>query len=118
MTDDRIDFAPLDPTEDPQRFDRIVGAIAERAAEELAARRLKANVFGQVVHWWKPLLAAAAITGIVSISALARLQDSAPESETEIGLAEAIGVPEQVADWIRNEDAPTPAELLVTLEDG
>ena len=58
----------------------------------------------------------AAIVGIVSIGALARFQASTGGAETEAGLAEAIGMPQQIAEWVLAEDIPTPTELLVVLE--
>lgn len=118
MSDDRIDFSALDPTDDPERFEQIVSAVTEGAVTLLESRRAEATVFSQVVQWWKPLLAAAAITGVISIGTLAEVEVSTPETESEIGLAEAIGVPVQIADWIWSDEAPTPAELFVTLEDG
>lgn len=115
MTDDRTDFSALDPTRD-ERFEEIVHSITAGAARELAARRARASVVGQVALWWRPLLAAAAIAGIVSITTLARVQVAAPDETTDVGLAEAIGVPSQIADWVRSDEPPTPTELLVTLE--
>ncbi|MGD8868608.1 MAG: hypothetical protein PVI01_13305 [Gemmatimonadales bacterium] len=116
MNDERIDFSGLDPTQDAERFGAIVRSIAAAAAGELAARRARASVVGQVASWWRPLLAAAAIVGIVSIGALARLGTSTATAETEAGLAEAIGMPQQIAEWVLAEDVPTPTELLVVLE--
>jgi negative regulator of sigma E activity len=118
MTDERIDFSGLDPTADAERFDDIVDSIGEAAAPALAARRARAGVFGQVSGWWRPLLAAAAIAGIVSAATLAGVQTPAVESEEELGLAEAIGVPQQIAQWVRSDEVPEPAELLLALEDG
>lgn len=116
MSDERIDFSGLDPTQDAERFDTIVRSIGVAAAGELAARRARASVVGQVASWWRPLLAAAAIVGVVSIGALARLESSTGTTETEAGLAEAIGMPQQIAEWVLTEDVPTPTELLVVLE--
>lgn len=116
MTEDRIDFSPLDPTRESEKFEEIVRSITAAAARELAARSAQTGVVGQVALWWRPLLAAAAITGIVSLVALARLETAASAETTELGLAEAIGVPTQVAEWVRGDELPTPTELLVTLE--
>jgi hypothetical protein len=116
MTDERIDFSALDPTAEAERFEEIVGRIGASAAPALAARRAQASVFGQVAGWWRPLLAAASIAGIVSAATLALVQGSALESEAEIGVAEAIGVPEQIAQWVRSDESPDPSELLIALE--
>ncbi len=112
MTDDRIDFSPLDPTRDPERFDGLVRSILGAASTQLADRRARATVFGQVSLWWRPLLAAAAITGVVALAALARLEDSAQPAVAETGLAEALGVPDPIAEWVRSDQVPTPAELI------
>ncbi len=116
MTDDRIDFSPLDPTGDAERFDGVVRSIMEAAGPGLASRQGRASVFGQVGLWWRPLLAAAAITGIVALAALARLEDSAQSAAAQSGLAEALGVPDPIAEWVRSDQVPTPAELLIGLE--
>ncbi len=116
MTDDRIDFSPLDPTRDPERFDGIVRSIVGAASTELADRRARATVFGQVSLWWRPLLAAAVITGIVALAALASLEDSDQPAAASTGLAEALGVPDPIAEWVRSDQVPTPAELLIGLE--
>lgn len=116
MSDERIDFASLDPTRDAKRFDAIVSSITTAAAGELASRGARASVVGQVASWWRPLLAAAAIVGIVSIGALARLGTSAAETEADVALSEAIGMPQQIAEWVLTDDVPTTTELLVVLE--
>jgi hypothetical protein len=116
MTDNRIDFSALDPLQEKERFERKVRSITAAAGPELAARRARASVFGQVAGWWRPLLAAAAITGIVSIAALAQSEGTAGQSEAEIGVAEAIGMPQQIAQWMRSDELPTAAELLIELE--
>ncbi|UCC84969.1 MAG: hypothetical protein JSW46_08675 [Gemmatimonadota bacterium] len=117
MTDERIDFSALDPTADGDRFEEKVERINAVVAPALAVRRASASVFGQVAGWWRPLLAAAAIAGVVSAATLALVEGPALESESEIGVAEAIGVPEQIAQWVRSEELPDPSELLIALEE-
>ena len=114
---DRTDFAGLDPTSDPERFEDIVASIMAAASDELEARRYRSNALGQVVGWWRPLLAAAALTGIVSVAALASVDTDPQTLESQIGIAEAIGMPEQIAEWVRSDEVPEPAELWLTLED-
>ncbi len=117
MTDDRIDFSPLDPARDAERFDGVVRSILAAAGPTLAARRSRAGVFGQVGLWWRPLLAAAAITGIVALATLAGIEDAIQPSPAPTGLAEALGVPEQIAEWVRSDQAPAPVELLIGPEE-
>ena len=117
MTDQRIDFSALDPTAERERFDEAVGRINAAVAPALAARRARAGVFGQVAGWWRPLLAAAAIAGIVSAATLALVEGPVVEGDSQTGVAEAIGVPEQIAEWVRSDETPDPSELLIALEE-
>lgn len=116
MTERPIDFAPLDPRTDPERFDRLVRSIGESARPELSARQARNSVFTQLSDWRRPLLVAAAIMGIASVGTLTRVED--PDAATEVGVAEAIGVPETIAGWVRSGETPTTAELLIAWENG
>jgi hypothetical protein len=116
MNEERFDFSALDPTREPERFETVVRSISAAATPELAARRARANVFGEVAGWWRPLLAAAAVIGFVSAGAITRWGPTDDAAVADVGVAEAMGVPEQVAQWVRSDELPTPAELLVTLE--
>lgn len=114
---ERIDLGPLDPMADEDRFEEKVASIMSAAGEELATRRYRRNALGQVAVWRRPLLAAAAIVSIASLAALATIDTGTGATDTETGIAEAIGVPTQVAQWLRSDELPEPAELLLTLED-
>lgn len=116
MREDRIDFSSLDPTVDQVRFEEAVASIIRAAEPKLAARRDRASVFGQVVGLWRPLLAAAAVAGIVFAAVLSNLGDTSSVSN-DFGVAEALGVPESVAAWVRSDELPSTTELLVTLEE-
>jgi hypothetical protein len=117
MSDERIDFSSLDPTLNAERFETAVRAIGAAAGAELGRRRARSSVVGQVGLWWKPLLAAAAITGIVSAGALLRFQASPSSDLQDVGIAEAIGMPDPVAEWVRSGEVPTTAELIEAMED-
>jgi hypothetical protein len=110
---ERVDLGPLDPTADRQRFEEKVAAIMAAAGEELTARRYRHNALGQVAVWRRPLLAAAAVVGIVSAAALATIDTPSSATEADTGLAEAIGVPAQVAEWLSSDELPGLAELLM-----
>ncbi len=111
MNEERIDFSPLDPTQDQAGFDRVVESVMERAAEELAIRKVSSGPLAQLVRWKRPMLAAAAGIAMVSVGILWQVQDaSLPEEST--GIAEAIGVPSLLAQGIRNNEMPTTAELF------
>lgn len=117
MTDDRIDFSPLDPTRDKARFDAIVGSTVDRAAGELRARASRDDTLAQLATWHRPMLAAAVlVTVIVSTVMLTlRREGSAPATA---GIAEAAGVPDDFAEWLRAGQMPDAAELLMVFEDG
>lgn len=118
MSEERIDFSPLDPTRDPERFEEVVSAISLRAAAELAARRAGAGVFEQISRWWRPMLAAAAVTGIISIGTLTQIDASEAQTTNDPSFSMALGVPEQLAQWVESDELPTTAELLLSLEVG
>jgi hypothetical protein len=116
MDDDRIDFSTLDPTQDRARFDELVASIMEKAEDELGVRRASTSALSQLVRWRRPMLAAAAVIAMVSVGILWQVQ--APESEEEsTGIAEAIGVPNLLAQGIRNNDMPTTAELFEAFQE-
>ena len=117
MTDDRIDFSPLDPSADKQHFEEIVQSITARAAPALAARRVRSSFIAEVVYWRRPMLAAAAVILIVSATALVRIESPTRPPELEPGVAEAIGVPATLARWVTTDEVPTPAQLVAGLEE-
>ena len=115
--DNPINFASIDPTADPAAFDRRVEAIIARAATELAARRVRANPVLQLASWRRPMLAAAALVAVVSATILTRIQvpQPIPQIETD-GIAEAVGIPQPLAQWIWNDSLPSTADLYVAFE--
>lgn len=115
MNDDRIDFGSLDPLRDSERVERALRKIALRAAPLLAARRTPRTAFQQVARWRRPMLAAAAVIMIASVSALLRFGGSSTES-TPPTVAEVVGVPSTLAGWVRSDSLPTPGEIVVSLE--
>lgn len=113
MTEEPVDFSPLDPTASAARFDAIVGAVMRQATSELRRRRIRHTVTGQIYRWRRPMLAAAAATAIVSGAAL--WQTRSQGATTESGVAEALGVPTQLAGWVRDNTVPSPEQLLFSL---
>lgn len=116
MNDERVDFGPLDPRSDPDRFGRVVRSIIETAEPELSVRRARASVFSQLSDWRRPLLAAAAVFGIISLGTLTQVEAPGSVAQDEMGVAEAVGVPETIASWVRSGETPSTAELLIVLE--
>jgi len=116
MNEERIDFTPLDPRRGAGAYERQVAAIVEAAGAELAVRRARSSVFFQLADWRRPLLAAAAIAAVISAATLAAFRLPADAAEAQSGVAEALGVPETIATWVRSDETPTTAELLLALE--
>jgi anti-sigma-K factor RskA len=114
MNDERLDLRALDPTRDPERFERAVGRIMDRAALPLAARRARLTAVGQVTRWWRPMLAVAAALAIVALGVLTRVD---PAAATEPGVAEAIGIPTTVATWMVTAETPTAAQVYTAFEE-
>lgn len=117
MADDPLDLSPLDPTTDHARLERRLADIATAAATPLAARRVRAvtGVLAALPRWRRPMLAAAAVVALVSIAALARID--VPSRSNATGVAEAIGVPQGLATWVRADSTPDPAQLLTALRE-
>ncbi len=115
--DNPIGFASIDPTADPLEFDRRVEAIIALAATELAARRVRSNPILQLALWRRPVLAAAAVLAVVSATILTQVQvpQTVAPIETD-GIAEAVGIPQQMARWIWNGSLPSTADLYVTFQ--
>ena len=109
--ENRIDLSPLDPTADPARFDRIVGSIVSGAASALQRRRTQNNVVGEISRWRRPMLAAAAAAAILSFVTLQTLPTAEQDFESTGTIAEAVGVPSHLAEWVDQERLPTAGEL-------
>ncbi|MGH7567305.1 MAG: hypothetical protein ACREK2_10790 [Gemmatimonadota bacterium] len=112
MTDERIDLSPLDPARDPDRVERIMGAVRAGIAGS-----------GSIEPWtaplaraWIPALLAAAIAGLLAVSAPRSLEQPAPTAGTADPLAISIGVPAPIARWAASEEPPSAAEVLAAME--
>jgi hypothetical protein len=60
------------------------------------------------------MLAAAAVLLLVSVAALARLDATPTTADPSAEIAQAIGVPTQLARWVSSEQPPTTNQLLGT----
>ncbi len=113
-----IDFSPVDPTADPERFDQLVESIIARAADELAARRMQANPVLQIAAWRRPMLAAAAVVAVIAGTVLTqvRVPETMATAETD-GIAEAVGLPVELAQWLWDGTVPSTADLFGVFEE-
>jgi hypothetical protein len=106
------DLRPLDPRGDPERWERLIAGTTARAAFELARRRRTQSPVFVLAGWVRPGLAAAAVLAAVSVGVLA-LAPGAQAAEPRV--AEALGVPTTVADWVETGSAPSAEELAAIL---
>jgi hypothetical protein len=84
---DKIDFGPLDPSRDAQRWQRMVSSVAERA---FARRRLPRSIPLQLLSWARPTLAvAAALALLVWVGALFGKPTRPPTIELDQALTQA-----------------------------
>ena len=108
-----IDLSAIDPSAHATTFERTIGSITAAATDQLAARRANVDAIVLLARWRRPMLAAAAIAALISgtILATVRVPDSFVAPETD-GIAEAMGVPAAVAQWMASDQLPTTADLL------
>lgn len=105
--DDRIDLSPLDPTADPARFERLLSAVVSDAVAARATRPPLPSTLLDLTRWTRPLLALAATIAVVASTVLFSLRPPAPES-----LAESVGVPRAMAEWVELGEHPSAAALV------
>jgi hypothetical protein len=114
MNEDFRDLKPLDASEDPLRFDRLVRRITAAAAPELARRRLLPGPLLLLTEWTRPTLAAAAMVLLLAGSALfGPLRPGGTEPES---IAIGVGVPFPVEVWLETGQAPPIDELVYGIE--
>lgn len=105
--DDPIDLSPLDPAGDPARFERLLSAVVSDAVAARAAYRPVSPTLLDLTHWTRPLIAMAASIAVVAGAALYSFRPAAPES-----LAESVGIPRTMTEWVERGDHPSPAALV------
>jgi len=132
----RLDLGALDPTLDPARLSHVVRRIGARAASELARRASQdtgtstvpldepAIAIVQVMRGWQRVLwPAAAVIVLASLATLGVVEYPAAEGETAGGesaesqLAQAIGVPAYIAEWVAEGELPAPGQLVFSEEE-
>jgi hypothetical protein len=106
---DRLDLSPLDPRADAARFERLVREVRRVATPELVRRQAGLTPWGQIARWRRPILAASGLLALVSAIVVATVH---PSTTAKTTLAEAIGVPNRVAQWMQATDDPSPGDLF------
>lgn len=109
MDKDTVRADGLNPSLDPDRWDRLVGRIMLGADEELARRR---SAFTRVQTWATPIVAAAASVAALAAGALLSTGSVGADIPT---LAEAV-LPTEVVTFLDYGEAPTVEALFTTLD--
>ena len=118
--DDRIDFSSFEAVP----LEQLARGIATRGAPLLAARR-RQQTSRQIAAWWRPTLAAALAVIALSSFVLARPRRIRVVGATEVTaslttaqvspaveVAQALGVPAQLAAHLRTSTPPTLVDLV------
>lgn len=110
------DLAPLDPTRDAERWERMVTGITAAAAPELARRaRLPApGMMMLLADWVRPTLSAAAVMAAAAGAFL--FTGTQPATAETASLASQLGYSSSVASWVDAESAPSVEEMVLGLE--
>lgn len=118
MEGNRIDLSAIDPTLEPERWERLVVRINVAARLELARRSRQAGVLGLLSRWAWPTVAAAGLAAILSGAALAVTQNRVLAAESTDGVVQFLGITEPIAGWLDADRPPTAADVIVLVEGG
>jgi hypothetical protein len=110
------DLAPLDPTRDAERWERMVAGITASAAPELARRaRLPApGMMMLLADWVRPTVSAAALMAAAAGAFL--VTGARPAAAETASVASQLGYSTTVASWVDAESAPSVEEMVAGLE--
>lgn len=117
IEDDFRDLAPLDPGRDSARWERMVAGVMAAAGPELARRASlpQPGMLLLLADWLRPTVSTAALLAAAAAAFLVTTE-SAPTAAAGSGLADALGYPTAVAEWMDDGAAPSVEALLVDLE--
>ncbi|HEV2851973.1 MAG TPA: hypothetical protein VHC97_04140 [Thermoanaerobaculia bacterium] len=122
MDERPIDLSPLDPTLDPERWERRIATIAALASPEMARRSMAAHPAESpslvLLGWFRPALSAAAVLALCAGAALSLLiQNQAGRPEPAVAL-EALRLPAPVAQWLGEDQPPSVGDLALAIHGG
>lgn len=117
-----VDLSAIDPTTRADRFDAVVADVLDGSRFELARRRKAAiGVGATLLQWGRVAWPAAAAVALASLAVLrteAPALGATPDAMTiEEEMALAVGVPEALAPWVSETDAPGLGEILIGWEE-
>jgi hypothetical protein len=117
MDKDRLDLGAIDPTRDRARFDRLVATTMWRARRGLQRRAAAAaGPTGMLEQWFRPMLAAAAITAVIAGSVLSGATSYSFEDVTALVAGEQMTFSALRGDWAVEARTPDLADLVIALE--
>jgi hypothetical protein len=117
IEDDFRDLAPLDPERDSARWERMVAGVMAAAGPELA-RRASLPQPGMLMllgDWLRPTVSTAALLAAAAAAFLFTTETGTPAASGS-DLADALGYPTAVADWMDDGQTPTVEALVTALE--
>jgi hypothetical protein len=107
MHDSKLDMSSLDPSQNAERWDRLIESIADRA---VARRQQRLTISYQLQAWSRPVLvAAAAVALIVGAKALVTRNET---SRTALSNFRKVYV---LAEWAGTAERPAPSNVLQVL---
>jgi hypothetical protein len=110
------DHGGLDPSQDPARWEALVGSIVRAAEPELIRRGAASTVTATLLAWARPALSAAATVALLLTASLAVSRGVSAGGDAEPSLAGAV-VSEELAAWLVGDYRPTVTEVVVALEE-
>jgi len=107
MHDSKLDLSSLDPSQNTERWDRLIESIADRA---VARRQQRLTISYQLLAWSRPVwVAAAAIALIVGAKTLLSRNET---SRTVLSEFRKVYV---LAEWAGTGERPAPSNVLQVL---
>lgn len=113
--DQGIDLSPLDPENDPDRLERVVGRVLERLGPGIVeeAPSLALQVAQSHAGWFRPVFTAASLVALAAGLQLVRGGSGTGDPENT-GTA-MVRVPGDWSSWVDTGTLPTTEELLFSL---
>ena len=116
MDPHRLDLSAIDPLADPERHERLVRTITQRARPVLARRAAESSPIALLASWARPMLATAAVLVILSTTVLTQTRDARGSFVPDAVIVDALHIPDPVAEWLTEDRSPTVGDLILVME--
>ncbi len=104
MSQDRIDFSPLDPSRDEEHWDRTVQNLVSRALAARARPRTSRELFAT---WVRPALAVAAAVALMIWAGVLLTARTPPRASSH-----KIDPASVLSRWAVNRERPSPSRIV------